>query len=132
MEMQQAKMESNGMAVASLVLGICGIVLGLIPFIGWFLLPAWILAIVFGAVGLKKGSEQRDVLDRTYTGNWNIYIQVRLLDTGCHRISIRKRIERTAEAVLFCEKTFVSKLLVPIPVYRCFSGIYDLCKRKRT
>ncbi|MBG9586399.1 hypothetical protein [Cytobacillus firmus] len=58
MEMQQVKMESNGMAVASLVLGICGIVLGLIPFIGWFLLPAWILAIVFGAVGLKKGQSK--------------------------------------------------------------------------
>ncbi|MCA1029765.1 hypothetical protein LCL95_01810 [Bacillus timonensis] len=48
----------SGMAVASLVLGIVGLVLGLIPFVGWFMLPAWILAIVFGAVGLKRGQSK--------------------------------------------------------------------------
>lgn len=56
MEVQQqpAVQQSNGMAVSALVLGIVGLVIGLIPFLGWFLLPAWILAIVFGAIGLKK------------------------------------------------------------------------------
>lgn len=42
------------MAVAALVLGIIGLVFGLIPFFGWFMFPIWILAIIFGAIGLKK------------------------------------------------------------------------------
>lgn len=54
MENQQTIQKSNGMAVSALVLGIVGLALGLVPFLGWFLLPAWILAIIFGAVGLKK------------------------------------------------------------------------------
>lgn len=58
MQSQQAMPRENGMAVASLVLGIVGLALGLIPFMGWFLLPAWVLAIIFGAVGLKKGQSK--------------------------------------------------------------------------
>ena len=48
------KEESNGLAVASLVLGIVGLVIGLVPFIGWFMLPAWILAVIFGFIGRNK------------------------------------------------------------------------------
>jgi hypothetical protein len=48
------KPEGNGLATASLVLGIIGLLSGIIPFIGWFFLPLWILAIVFGAIGMKK------------------------------------------------------------------------------
>ncbi|MBN8193819.1 hypothetical protein JI667_16845 [Bacillus sp. NTK074B] len=62
MEMQKELNEvhsgGNGMAVSALVLGIVGLVLGLVPFLGWFLLPAWVLAIVFGAVGLKKNQSK--------------------------------------------------------------------------
>ncbi|MBY6037216.1 hypothetical protein KUV80_11150 [Fictibacillus nanhaiensis] len=64
MELQQEVSRSNGMAVSSLVLGIVGLVLGLVPFLGWFMLPAWILAIVFGAVGIKKGQSK----GMSYTG----------------------------------------------------------------
>ncbi|ADU28936.1 hypothetical protein [Evansella cellulosilytica] len=46
--------ESNGMAVTALVLGIVGLVIGLIPFIGWFMLPLWFLAIIFGLIGRTK------------------------------------------------------------------------------
>lgn len=46
--------EGNGLAVAALVCGIIGLVLGLIPFMGWFMLPLWILAIIFGFIGMKK------------------------------------------------------------------------------
>jgi hypothetical protein len=45
---------SNGLATASLVLGIVGLVIGLIPFLGWFMFPVWILAIVFGIIGRKQ------------------------------------------------------------------------------
>ncbi|MBS4214992.1 MULTISPECIES: hypothetical protein [Neobacillus] len=54
----EARQQGNGMAVSALVLGLVGLVLGLVPFLGWFMLPAWILAIVFGAVGLKKGQSK--------------------------------------------------------------------------
>lgn len=47
---------TNGFAVASLVLGIIGIIL-------CFLFLPWILAIVFGAIGIKQCND-----DPTYTG----------------------------------------------------------------
>lgn len=46
--------ETNGAAVTSLVLGITGAVIGFIPYIGWFMAPVWLLAIVFGIVGMRK------------------------------------------------------------------------------
>lgn len=46
--------ETNGLAVAALVLGIIGLVFGIVPFIGWFMLPVWLLAIVLGLVGMRK------------------------------------------------------------------------------
>lgn len=45
------KAEGNGLAVAGLVLGIIGVVLNLIPFIPYIL---GILAIIFGAIGMKS------------------------------------------------------------------------------
>lgn len=45
---------SNGMATTALVMGIIGLVMGIIPFLGWFFMPLWILAIIFGVVGMKK------------------------------------------------------------------------------
>lgn len=43
--------ESNGLAVAALVLGIIGLVLVWVPFLSWVL---GILSIIFGSIGLKK------------------------------------------------------------------------------
>ncbi|UOQ45581.1 DUF4190 domain-containing protein [Halobacillus salinarum] len=49
------KPEGNGLAVASLVLGIIGVVFGFIPFIGIFFgFLFWVLAIIFGFIGMKK------------------------------------------------------------------------------
>ncbi|WP_312473257.1 DUF4190 domain-containing protein [Neobacillus sp.] len=45
------KADGNGLAVAGLVLGIIGVVLNIIPFLPYIL---GVLAIIFGAVGLKK------------------------------------------------------------------------------
>lgn len=45
---------SNGMATAALVLGIVGVVIGIIPFFGWFVFPLWILAIIFGVIGMQN------------------------------------------------------------------------------
>ncbi|WP_241840445.1 hypothetical protein [Fictibacillus sp. S7] len=64
LEQPAAQPQGNGMAVSSLVLGVVGLALGIIPFFGWFLLPAWILAIVFGAVGLKRKQSK----GMSYTG----------------------------------------------------------------
>jgi hypothetical protein len=46
--------ESNGIATASLVFGIVGLILGLAPFVGWLTFPLWILAIIFGMIGRRK------------------------------------------------------------------------------
>lgn len=46
--------ESNGAATTSLVLGIIGFIMGLIPYIGWFMAPVWLLAVIFGLVGMRK------------------------------------------------------------------------------
>lgn len=54
----------NGMAVTSLVLGIVGFVIGIIPIIGWFFMPAWILAIIFGALGIRQNQSK----GMSYTG----------------------------------------------------------------
>ena len=46
--------ETNGAAVTALVLGIIGVVIGFIPYIGWFMAPVWLLAIIFGIIGIRK------------------------------------------------------------------------------
>ena len=46
--------ETNGSAVTSLVLGIIGVVVGFLPYIGWFMAPVWLLAIIFGIIGIRK------------------------------------------------------------------------------
>ncbi|AXF54586.1 DUF4190 domain-containing protein [Salicibibacter kimchii] len=51
--------EKNSMATASLVLGIVGLSIGIIPFLGWLMLPAWILAIIFGAFGRKQVTKKK-------------------------------------------------------------------------
>jgi len=48
---------SNGMAVASMVLGIVGLVFSFIPIIGVIAWPLVILGIIFGGVGLSKANE---------------------------------------------------------------------------
>lgn len=44
----------NGPATASMVLGIIGVVLALIPILGLIAFPMGVLAIIFGFVGLRK------------------------------------------------------------------------------
>ena len=53
----------NGMAIASLILGIVAIVFGVIPLIGIFVAsPCALLALIFGIVGIVKGTKiQRGV-----------------------------------------------------------------------
>ncbi len=46
--------ETSGFAVASLVLGILGLILGWIPFFGWIMV---LLALVFGIIGLIKSKK---------------------------------------------------------------------------
>jgi hypothetical protein len=43
---------TNSAAKISIALSIIGFVLSLIPFFGWLLMPVWILAILFGVLGL--------------------------------------------------------------------------------
>lgn len=46
--------ETNGAAVTALVLGIIGCVIGFLPYLGWFMAPVWVLAVLFGLIGLRK------------------------------------------------------------------------------
>jgi hypothetical protein len=46
--------QGNGLAVASLVLGIMSFVVFCIPVVTWFSIPCAILAIIFGIVGRSK------------------------------------------------------------------------------
>jgi hypothetical protein len=48
---------SNGLAVASMVLGIVGLVFAFIPFIGVIAWPLVILGIIFGGIGISKANE---------------------------------------------------------------------------
>jgi uncharacterized protein DUF4190 len=48
---------SSGLAVASLVLGIVGLVFSFIPFIGVIAWPMVILGIVFGGIALNKANQ---------------------------------------------------------------------------
>jgi hypothetical protein len=47
----------NGMAVASMVLGIVGLVFSFIPVIGVIAWPLVILGIIFGGVGISKANQ---------------------------------------------------------------------------
>ena len=46
--------ETNSAATTSLVLGIIGVIVGFIPYVGWFMVPVWLLAIIFGFIGMRK------------------------------------------------------------------------------
>lgn len=46
--------QSNGAATTALVLGIIGFIVGLIPYLGWFMAPVWLLAVIFGLIGMRK------------------------------------------------------------------------------
>ena len=48
----------NGMAVAALVLGILAMLFGLIPLFAFVAFPMAVLAVIFGAVGRKRGKER--------------------------------------------------------------------------
>jgi uncharacterized membrane protein YfhO len=45
---------TNSAASISIALALIGFVFSLIPFLGWLLAPIWILAILFGVIGLFK------------------------------------------------------------------------------
>lgn len=48
----------GGMATTSLVLGLIAFILGIIPFLGWFMFPLAMLAIIFGAIALQKNQKR--------------------------------------------------------------------------
>lgn len=45
------------MYIAGLVIAILGLIVGLIPILGWFALPLNIGAVVIGAIGIKRKLE---------------------------------------------------------------------------
>jgi uncharacterized membrane protein len=65
---------SNKAAIVSISLAILGFVFSLIPFLGWFLLPVWIMAILFGIVGLfksyKRGLAKQNLGDGSHGLFW--------------------------------------------------------------
>lgn len=46
--------ETNTAATTAFVLGLIGLIIGFIPYIGWFMAPVWFLAIIFGLIGMRK------------------------------------------------------------------------------
>lgn len=48
---------NNGLAIASLVLGIVGLVFSFIPIIGIIAWPMVILGVIFGGIGISKANE---------------------------------------------------------------------------
>lgn len=48
---------NNGLAVASLVLGVVGLVFAFIPIVGVIAWPCVILGIIFGGIGMSKANE---------------------------------------------------------------------------
>ena len=48
---------SNGLAVASMVLGIVGLVFAFIPIVGVIAWPLVILGIIFGGIGINKANQ---------------------------------------------------------------------------
>jgi hypothetical protein len=52
----------NGMAVASLVLGIIGVVFGLVPLTGFIAIILGVLAVIFGFIG--RGNAKKKGLER--------------------------------------------------------------------
>ena len=56
------KQATNGIATASLFLGLFGAFIVLIPLIGWFALPIPISAIILGLVGLVRKTNRASAL----------------------------------------------------------------------
>ncbi|WP_246238187.1 hypothetical protein [Alkalicoccus luteus] len=70
------KEDTNGMATAALVLGIIGLVIGIVPFIGWFVMPLWILAVVFGIIGMQKEIKKGMALTGVILGGITILYKI--------------------------------------------------------
>ncbi|NJP37939.1 hypothetical protein HCN83_10110 [Bacillus luteus] len=64
------------MATAALVLGIIGLVIGIVPFIGWFVMPLWILAVVFGIIGMQKEIKKGMALTGVILGGITILYKI--------------------------------------------------------
>ena len=51
--------QTNAAATVSFSNAILGLFLSFIPFVGWIFAPIWMIAILFGMVGLSKGYNRR-------------------------------------------------------------------------
>lgn len=51
--------QTNAAATVSFSNAILGLFLSFIPFVGWIFAPIWMMAILFGMVGLMKGHNRR-------------------------------------------------------------------------
>lgn len=51
--------QTNAAATVSFSNAVLGFFLSLIPFVGWVFAPIWMIAILFGMVGLVKGHNRR-------------------------------------------------------------------------
>lgn len=72
---------SNGMAVASLVLGIIGVVFGLVPLTAFIAVICGILAIIFGWVG-RSNAKKDPQIGRKTMATWGLVLGLIALGLG--------------------------------------------------
>ena len=51
--------QTNAAATVSFSNAVLGLFLSFLPFVGWIFAPIWMIAILFGMVGLSKGYNRR-------------------------------------------------------------------------
>ena len=72
--------QDNGMATASLVLGIIGLVLGLVPLTGFIAIICGLLAVIFGSVGRKNA--KKEGVGRKTMATWGLVLGAAALALG--------------------------------------------------
>ncbi|WP_170956637.1 DUF4190 domain-containing protein [Bacillus cereus] len=106
--------EANGSAVASFILGLIGFIVGFIPYIGWFMAPVWLLAIILGVIGMRKKYKRKMAVTGfilgllgaiykvgfwllVFMGIWNVAPVEKELNSSQPKESVVKKEQHTVE-----------------------------------
>lgn len=70
---------TNTAATISLLLALIGFVVSLIPILGWLSLPVWVLAIIFGVVGIFKQYKRWMAITGIIVGIFTFFYKISFL-----------------------------------------------------